>query len=81
MDTRDWMGRSADEIVATVLNEVHPGTIILQHSAGGRDMDLSGSVAALPVMIRELRARGYEFVTVPELLGAVPATAREAPAP
>jgi peptidoglycan/xylan/chitin deacetylase (PgdA/CDA1 family) len=26
-------------------------------------------VAALPVIIRALRARGYRFVTVPELLG------------
>jgi len=75
IDTRDWMGRSTDEIVTTVLEEVHPGAIILQHSAGGADMDLSGTVEALPIIIRELRTLGYDFVSIPELIGAVPAAA------
>ena len=73
IDTRDWMNRTADEIVNTVLEEIHPGAIILQHSAGGSDMDLSGTVEALPIIIRELKTLGYEFVPIRELMGAVPA--------
>ncbi len=45
---------------------VHPGAIVLMHDGGG---DRSHTVAALPTLIDQLRARGYSFVTVPELLG------------
>ncbi|HEY8449937.1 MAG TPA: polysaccharide deacetylase family protein [Bacillota bacterium] len=70
IDTRDWMGRSAAEITETVLGEAHNGAIVLQHSASGGDVDLSGTVAALPRFIAGLRQRGFTFVTVPELLAA-----------
>ncbi|HEX6988381.1 MAG TPA: polysaccharide deacetylase family protein [Bacillota bacterium] len=81
IDTRDWMSRSADEIIETVLDEIRPGAIILQHSAGGGDMDLSGSIEALPIIIRELRTLGYRFVTVPELMGRAPASPAAGQAP
>lgn len=68
LDTRDWMGRSAEEIVAAVRDEVVNGAIILQHSAVGGDVGLEGTVQALPTIIRDLRQRGFSFVTVPELL-------------
>ena len=45
---------------------VHPGAIVLLHDGGG---DRSHTVAALPTVIDQLWARGYGFVTVPELLG------------
>jgi peptidoglycan/xylan/chitin deacetylase (PgdA/CDA1 family) len=49
-----------------VLAQTAPGSIILSHDGGGpRGQTLS----AYPNIIRELRARGYRFVTVPELLG------------
>ncbi|MEA2298144.1 MAG: peptidoglycan-N-acetylglucosamine deacetylase [Solirubrobacteraceae bacterium] len=44
---------------------VHPGAIVLMHDGGG---DRSHTVAALPRLIDGLRARGYRFVTVAELL-------------
>ena len=37
------------------------GSIILMHDGGG---DRSATVAALPVLITTLRAKGYEFVPV-----------------
>ncbi len=45
-----------------------PGSIILQHCAGGAKEDLSGTVKALPKLIDRFRADGYSLVTVPELL-------------
>ena len=43
-----------------------PGAIILTHDGGG---DRSQTLAAIPAIIRTLKARGYRFVTVTDLLG------------
>ena len=48
---------------------LHPGAIILLHDAGGERQQ---TVEALPLIIKELRARGYELVTVPKLLADDP---------
>jgi peptidoglycan-N-acetylglucosamine deacetylase len=45
---------------------VHPGAIVLMHDGGG---DRSHTVRALPRIIDALRARGYQFVTIAQLLG------------
>src|SRR5262249_57089512 len=42
------------------------GQVVLLHDGGG---DRSQTVAALLTLIRELRQRGYRFVTVSELAG------------
>ena len=52
-------------IVQRALAGAHPGAIILLHDAGG---DRTQTVAALPTIIRDLRARGFRLVTVPQLL-------------
>jgi peptidoglycan-N-acetylglucosamine deacetylase len=44
------------------------------HDAGG---DRSETVAALPRIIRALKARGYKLVTVPKLLLDNPAPANQ----
>lgn len=69
VDTQDWRGLSADQIVRNAQKTLAPGSIILQHAGGGIGEDLSGTVKALPRLIRMLRDQGYEMVTVPELLG------------
>lgn len=68
VDSLDWKGLSADQVATNVLSTIFPGSIILQHSAGGKGEDLSGTVKALPKIIEQLRADGVEFVTVSELL-------------
>ena len=59
------IGRSAERITEHVLDHVRPGSIILLHI-----MYASGeqSRRALPLIVSGLRAKGYRFVTVPELL-------------
>lgn len=65
---KDWMGLSSDEIATYVIEEVLAGNgnVILLHD-GGENRE--ASVEALPVIIRELRALGYEFTTVSQALG------------
>jgi peptidoglycan-N-acetylglucosamine deacetylase len=67
VDSNDWRGQkvSVEHIVEKVLEKVQPGAIILMHDGGG---DRSHTVQALPKIIDEITQRGYEFVTVPELL-------------
>jgi len=66
LDTRDWETRNKQEIINTVLENVHPGDIILMHDFIGRK---SKTPEALEVLLPELLRRGYEFVTVSRLLG------------
>jgi cellulose synthase/poly-beta-1,6-N-acetylglucosamine synthase-like glycosyltransferase/peptidoglycan/xylan/chitin deacetylase (PgdA/CDA1 family)/spore germination protein YaaH len=70
IDPHDWRqpyGKQvrAQEIMDGVLRQAGNGNIILFHDGGG---DRSQTVAALPQIIDQLRARGYEFVSVPELV-------------
>ena len=57
---------TADGIARAVLAETRPGSIIVAH-ANGRGLR---TAEALPLIVPQLRARGYEFVTVGELLAA-----------
>jgi peptidoglycan/xylan/chitin deacetylase (PgdA/CDA1 family) len=66
VDPRDWALPGADAIYQTVVGDAHNGAIVLQHDGGG---NRSETLAALPREIATLRARGYQFVTVTELLG------------
>ncbi|MGH9774138.1 MAG: glycosyltransferase [Candidatus Acidiferrales bacterium] len=74
IDPHDWgelnggPPPSANVIVQRVVQQVEsgPGNIILMHDGGG---DRSNTLAALPQIIDQLRARGYEFVLVSDLLG------------
>ncbi len=66
VDPRDWSRPGTGAIYSTVVNGARPGAIILQHDGGG---DRSETLAALPQEIATLKARGYGFVTVTQLLG------------
>lgn len=68
VDSLDWKGLNAEQVKTNVLAHVHPGSIILQHAAGGNGEDLTGSVQALPDIIKKLRNDGVKLVTIPELL-------------
>lgn len=79
IDPRDWQkGITADDIVQEVLNEAQPGHIILLHDAGG---DRTATIQALPRIIQQLRAQGYEFVPLNELMGKTRAELMPLPAP
>jgi len=73
VDSLDWKGLSAEQVATNVLGHVHQGAIILMHSGGGIGEDLSGTVNALPEIIRKLQADNVKLVTIPELLEMPPA--------
>jgi peptidoglycan/xylan/chitin deacetylase (PgdA/CDA1 family) len=56
------------QIVSTVLSEVKPGSIVVMHLHGRANAPATGP--ALRVLIPELEKRGYQFVTISELLAA-----------
>lgn len=62
VDSLDWKGIGAGEILSRVSNGVKNGSIILCHNNSDHIVD------ALPTLIDTLIERGYSFVTVGDLL-------------
>jgi peptidoglycan/xylan/chitin deacetylase (PgdA/CDA1 family) len=65
VDPADWRRPPAAVIVRRVVGGVRPGAIVLLHDGGG---ERSQTIAALPGIITQLKAKGYRFVTLDELL-------------
>lgn len=65
VDTGDWQRPGSSAIRDRALR-AGPGSIVLMHDGGG---ERSQTVAALPSIVKGLRARGYRLVTVTRLLG------------
>ncbi|WP_035296732.1 polysaccharide deacetylase family sporulation protein PdaB [Brevibacillus thermoruber] len=63
-DSKDWINPGVDTIVNNVLSKAHPGDIVLLHASDS----CKQTHLALPQIIDKLRADGYEFVTVSELI-------------
>ncbi len=64
IDTMDWKSRNKNKIVNITLKNVKDGDIILMH-------DIYKSTAeAAKVIIKELKAKGYQMVTISELYRA-----------
>ncbi|HHY60025.1 MAG TPA: polysaccharide deacetylase family protein [Clostridia bacterium] len=62
VDTVDWdPGRTAEMIQGKVLERVQNGAIILMHPT-------DRTLKALPVILKSLKDKGYEMVTVTEVL-------------
>ncbi len=65
VDSNDYQLPTAAAMTRRIVASTRAGSIILLHDGGG---DRSRTVAAVPGIITRLKAKGYEFVTVPELL-------------
>ena len=76
VDPADWRRPGVDAIVRSTIDgvegstEERSGNVVLLHDAGG---DRAQTVEALPILIDQLRARGYRFVPVSALIGLSPA--------
>jgi cellulose synthase/poly-beta-1,6-N-acetylglucosamine synthase-like glycosyltransferase/spore germination protein YaaH/peptidoglycan/xylan/chitin deacetylase (PgdA/CDA1 family) len=72
IDPDDWRmteekkQRPAEEIADDVVRQAKNGNVVLLHDGGG---ERAQTVAALPLIIDKLRAKGYQFVSVADLLG------------
>lgn len=66
IDPRDWeQGITPKKILDEVLDQKDDGHMILLHDGGG---DRTPTVTALPRIIDTLRAQGYQFVSLEELM-------------
>lgn len=63
-DSLDWKNPGVNAIVQRVLTRAVPGDIILMHASDSSKQ----MVEALPQIVQGLRAKGYQFATVSELL-------------
>jgi len=63
-DSMDWMNIGVDKIVDRVVSKAHPGDIVLMHASDSSQQ----THEALPQIIDQLKAKGYEFVTVSEMI-------------
>ena len=66
IDTRDWEIKNAERIVECVLSQIKSGDIILMHDYIGRGTQ---TPQALERLLPELIAKGFEPVTVSQLIG------------
>ncbi|WP_333916790.1 glycosyltransferase [Sphingomonas sp. LR60] len=77
VDPLDWQGPKAEVIAQRVIAQIIAGTderpaqIVLLHDSGGNRTE---TIKALPLIIRGLRARGYDFVAVSTLARLSPAS-------
>lgn len=66
----DWASPGVPTIVDRILAQTKPGSIILCHDGNGdhKGQDRWQTVQAIPIVIEKLKAEGYRFVTISELL-------------
>ena len=61
LDSKDWESRDAEKIMQQILENVKDGDVILCHDTYPETLE------AMRIVLPELKARGYELVTVSEL--------------
>ncbi|WP_309692401.1 glycosyltransferase [Armatimonas sp.] len=72
IDPRDWeqgaKKRTAEQLAQSIEGDAlaGSGSIVLLHDSGG---DRAATVAAIPLVVERLKAKGYQFVTVSQLIG------------
>lgn len=62
VDTLDWKTRDTKKTVKTA-EQITPGSIVLMHDIH------ESTVKAVPTILKDLKAQGYHFVTVTEIIG------------
>jgi peptidoglycan/xylan/chitin deacetylase (PgdA/CDA1 family) len=72
LNSKDWVTFDDKYIVKFLVHHVRPGDIILFHDGGGVFSTEGGNrnetVKTIPQLVEKLRAKGYRFVTITELL-------------
>jgi peptidoglycan/xylan/chitin deacetylase (PgdA/CDA1 family) len=67
----DWNAPPAGVIERKVSKQIRGGDVILLHDGGHKQMgaDRSQTVIATNRLIARYRSEGYEFVTIPRMMG------------
>ena len=71
-DANDWNPHPVEELVDRIVSQATPGDIILMHDGWetNHGADRRNTAAAVPLILEKLKAQGFRFVTVPDLLRA-----------
>ncbi len=72
-DSKDWMNPGTEQITKNVVGKAHPGDIVLLHASDS----CKQTHLALPAIIDQLRGKGYEFVSVSELMAGAKVDTKE----
>lgn len=72
----DWENLPADTIVENCVRQMRGGDVVLLHDGGHRALgaDRSQTIIATERLIERYKSEGYEFVTVPQMMGNFPAS-------
>jgi peptidoglycan/xylan/chitin deacetylase (PgdA/CDA1 family) len=73
ISTNELSGKSAESMAQSIVQQAKPGGVILLHDGygtlhGSGRADKSATVAMVPLIIQRLKAQGYTFVTIPQML-------------
>ena len=70
----DWKATSADNVLAHAQRQIRGGDVILMHDGDQQAMgaDRSHTIEATNRLIAHYKAKAFEFVTVPEMMGRGP---------
>jgi len=77
----DWKAWPAEKIVQKCVRQIRGGDVILMHDGSHIAMgaDRSQTVIATECLIEQYQSKGFEFVTVPELVVGRPSTIASQP--
>jgi peptidoglycan/xylan/chitin deacetylase (PgdA/CDA1 family) len=69
----DWNAPPAEKIERKVMKQMRGGDVILLHDGGHKQMgaDRSQTVLATDRLLTRYKAEGYEFMTIPQMMGAL----------
>jgi peptidoglycan/xylan/chitin deacetylase (PgdA/CDA1 family) len=62
LDSNDWEIHSGEALIQRIMDNIHPGSIILMHDT------MTGTIQTMADIIETLQDSGYTIVTVAELL-------------
>jgi peptidoglycan/xylan/chitin deacetylase (PgdA/CDA1 family) len=67
----DWKGKAAEYVEHKVHEQIRGGDVVLLHDGGNAffGADRSPTVVATDRLIARYKPEGYEFVTIPEMMG------------
>lgn len=76
IDTLGWKGTSGGQskasVITRVLSGARPGAIVLMHVGSNPDDGTTLDAAALPDIVKRLRAQGYRFVRLARIMDPAP---------
>ena len=70
IEAQDWESKTKPQhIYNTVISQAKAGSIVVLHDSGGAPSAPANTLEALPLIINNLKEKGYKFVTLEDMKG------------